>query len=60
MTKAGKQYSKSFCFDATGYNMSNCKVVAFVVGSKYSTKKKGIVNVQWANAGTNKAFELVT
>ncbi len=58
-TKAGKQYSKSFSFDATGYNLSNCKIVAFVVGSKNNTKNKGIVNVQWANAGANKAFELV-
>lgn len=59
MTKQGKQYTKSFSFDATGYNLSNCKIVAFVVGTKNNTKNKGIVNVQWANAGTNVAYEFV-
>lgn len=58
-TVAGKQHIVNFSFDATGYTKSNCKVVAFVVGTKSNTKNKGIVNVQWANAGTNKPYELI-
>ena len=58
-TVAGKLYGKSFTFDATGYKISNCKIVAFVVGSKYNAKNRGIVNVQWVNAGANKAFEKI-
>ncbi len=58
-TTAGKTFTKSFSFDATGYNKANCKVIAFVVGQKTNTKYKGIVNVQWAQAGQNKAFEIV-
>lgn len=58
-TMAGKEYSKAFSFDATGYNKAHCKIVAFVVGSKYNKKNKGIVNVQWANAGKNKAYDKI-
>jgi hypothetical protein len=58
-TAAGKIFTKSFSFNASGYNINNCKVVAFVVGQKTNTKYKGIVNVQWASAGQNKAFEKV-
>lgn len=58
-TQGGKTFTKSFSFNATGYNKANCKIIAFVVGQKTNTKYKGIVNVQWAKAGENKNFEIV-
>lgn len=58
-TVAGKEYSKTFSFDATGYNKAKCRIVAFVVGTKNNAKNKGIVNVQWAKAGKNKAYDKV-
>ncbi len=57
-TKNGKIVSKDFDFDLSKYNPSNCIVVAFVNGKKSNATIKGILNVQWTAAGTNKSFEI--
>lgn len=58
-TKNGKIVTRSFDFDLTRYNPANCKVVAFVNGTRSNPVNKGIVNVRWVPAGTNASFEIV-
>ncbi len=57
-TKNGKIVSRDFDFDLSDYDPSNCIVVAFVNGKKSNSTYKGILNVQWTAAGTNKSFEI--
>lgn len=58
-TKNGKIVSRSFDFDLTGFKPENCKIVAFVNGTRSNAVNKGIVNVQWVAAGSNTPFEIV-
>jgi thiol-disulfide isomerase/thioredoxin len=49
-------YDKSFSFDATGYNLSKCYVVAFVAYSDASSRT-GTLNTQIVKAGLNQNFD---
>jgi thiol-disulfide isomerase/thioredoxin len=48
----GNVYEKSFSFDAKGYNLENCKVIAYVIDPK-----DGIINANRVIAGKNKAID---
>jgi hypothetical protein len=55
----GTTYEKSYTIDATGYNVSNCRIVAFVVQgpNNQNRKEKTVLNIQTVNAGMNKDFD---
>lgn len=55
----GTTYEKTLAFDATGLDISKCRVVAFVVQGSNSQgrKEKAILNAQVVKAGLNKDFE---
>ncbi|QNA44838.1 Omp28-related outer membrane protein [Lacibacter sediminis] len=55
-TKANT-WEKDYSFNATGYNMSNIKVIAFVLFDTNTQNRKGVLNVQVAKAGENKNFD---
>jgi Outer membrane protein Omp28 len=55
----GTTYEKTLSFDATGLDISKCRVVAFVVQGSNSQgrKEKVILNAQVVKAGLNKDFD---
>ncbi|MCZ2223121.1 MAG: Omp28-related outer membrane protein [Chitinophagales bacterium] len=50
-------YTSTLTADLSGYVSSNVKVVAFVTYKTNSGSKKGVINAQWADAGSNKDFD---
>lgn len=50
------EYTANFTASISGQVSANTKVVAFVVFADGQTKK-GVLNAQWANAGTNKNYD---
>lgn len=50
------EYTNNFTFDITGLNSANLQVIAFL---NYAPEqaRKGILNVQWVNAGQNKNYD---
>ena len=53
----GNIYTKSVAFNATGYNLANCRIVAFTVVGANNMNHKGVMNVQTVKAGENKDFD---
>jgi len=55
----GSTYEKTFALDATGYNVNNCRVIAFVVqgSNNQGRKEKVVINAQTVKAGLNKDFD---
>jgi hypothetical protein len=55
----GTTYDKSFSIDATGYDVSKCKIVAFVVQgtNNQGRKERVVLNAQVVKAGLNKDFD---
>ncbi len=55
----GTIYEKTLLVDATGYNISNCRLVAFVVQgpNNQNRKEKVVLNAQTVRAGENKDFD---
>ena len=51
------EWSKDLAFITTGYVVSNCRVIAFVVYGDQVTGRKGVLNVQQVAAGENKAYD---
>ena len=54
-TTAGNVYQSTYTFNATGYNLARCRIVAYAVYSNGGTKK-GILNAQVVTAGQNQGF----
>ncbi|MBP6686652.1 MAG: Omp28-related outer membrane protein [Lacibacter sp.] len=50
-------WEKNYSLNATGYNMSNTKVIAFVLFDTNTQNRKGVLNVQLVKAGENKNFD---
>jgi len=55
--KAGNTWEKNFSMNATGYKMSNCKIVAAVIYAPNTFGRTGSLNAQIVNAGQNKNFD---
>lgn len=55
----GTTYEKTFALDATGYNINNCRVIAFVVqgANTQGRKERVVINAQTVKAGQNKDFD---
>lgn len=55
----GTTYTKTLSFDATGYDISKCRIVAFVVQGPNSQnrKERAVLNIQTVNAGLDKDFD---
>jgi thiol-disulfide isomerase/thioredoxin len=55
----GTTFEKTLAFDATGLDINNCRIVAFVVQGSNSQgrKEKAILNAQVVKAGLNKNFD---
>ena len=55
----GSTYEKSLTVDATGYDITKCRLVVFVVQgpNNQGRKEKAIVNAQVVKAGLNKDFD---
>ena len=54
---AGTTWEKTMNISATGYNISNCKIVATVVYGTNGIGRKGSLNTQIVAAGQNKNFD---
>lgn len=50
------EYIANYTVDINGLNSANLKVIAFVYFAN-DQARKGILNVQWANAGQNKNYD---
>jgi thiol-disulfide isomerase/thioredoxin len=53
----GSMYEKTFSFDATGYNLSKCSIIAFTGYSQGVPNRSGALNVQMVKAGLNQSFD---
>lgn len=53
----GNIWINNFSFNATPYNISNCRIVAFVIFGTNLPDRKGVLNVQSVAAGQNKDFD---
>ena len=55
----GTTYEKTFAIDATGFNVNNCRIIAFVVQgtNNQGRKEKVVINAQTVKAGLNKDFD---
>lgn len=55
----GLTYEKTFAVDASGFNVNNCRVVAFVVQgtNNQGRKEKVVINAQAVKAGLSKDFD---
>jgi hypothetical protein len=53
----GTTWESNLSFNASGYNMNNCKIVAFVLYDFNTLSRKGVLNVQEVTAGQNKVFD---
>lgn len=50
------EYTANFSLDITGLNTANLQVIAFLSFAEGQTRK-GMLNVQWVNAGQNKNYD---
>lgn len=55
----GNFFEKIFSFDATGYDISKCRIVGFVVvgPNNQGRKERTVLNVQVVKAGMNQGFD---
>lgn len=53
----GQIFSKVMQFNATGFNVSNCRIVAFAVVGNNNQGHLGVLNVQSVKVGENKDFD---
>ncbi len=53
----GNTWESNLSFNASGYTISNCKIVAFVLYDVNGLGRKGALNVQEVTAGQNKTFD---
>jgi Outer membrane protein Omp28 len=55
----GTTFEKTFALDATGFNVNNCRVIAFVVQgtNTQGRKERVVINAQTVKAGLNKDFD---
>lgn len=50
-------YEKTFSIDATGYNLNNCSIIAFVSYNTGIPNRSGLLNAQIVKAGSNQNFD---
>ncbi len=55
-TTAGNVYQSIFSINVSGYNLSKCRIIAYVVYGS-GTTKKGVVNAQVVTIGQNQDFD---
>ena len=55
--KKNEIWEKNYTINASGYNVANCKVVAFVQYTENNVSRWGVLNAQVAKAGNNAGFD---
>lgn len=55
--KKNETWEKSYTLNASGYNLSNCKIVAFVQYTQNDVSRWGVLNAQVTKAGNNQGFD---
>lgn len=53
----GNTWEKTYLFNATAYNISNCRIIGFVLYDTNSQGKKGVLNAQIVTAGQTQNFD---
>jgi len=53
----GNTWQANYSFNATGYNIANCKIVGLVIFDNNGSNYKGALNVQEVTAGQTKNFD---
>lgn len=53
----GSIYEKTFSFDATGYNLAKCSIVAYVGYADGLANRSGALNAQIVKAGLSQVFD---
>ena len=56
-TVANTTYTTTYSINTSGYNLSHCRIVAYVVYDNNTVGKKGVINAQIAKAGFNQVFD---
>jgi hypothetical protein len=54
---AGNIWEKNVSINATGYTLSNCKIIATIVSDSEMSDRRGSLNTQIANVGQDKDFD---
>lgn len=57
VAKKNETWEKTYTLNATGYNLANCKVVAFVQYTQNTVTRWGVLNAQVTKAGNNAGFD---
>ncbi len=55
--KKGETWEKTYTFNASGYNLTNSKIVAFVQYTQNNVSRWGVLNAQVVKAGNNIGFD---
>jgi len=55
--KKNETWEKTYTINATGYNLANCKVVAFVQYTQNNVSRWGVLNTQVAKVGSSVNFD---
>ncbi|HLG38226.1 MAG TPA: Omp28-related outer membrane protein [Chitinophagaceae bacterium] len=55
--KKGETWEKSYSLNASGYNLANCKIVAYVQYTQNNVSRWGVLNAQIVKAGSNIAID---
>lgn len=55
--KKGETWEKVFSFNASGYNLANSKIVAYVQYTQNNVSRWGVLNAQVVKAGNNIGFD---
>jgi hypothetical protein len=53
----GSIYEKAFSFNAAGYDLTKCSIIAFVGYAEGINNRSGILNTQIVKAGLNQSFD---
>lgn len=55
--KKNETWEKSYTLNATSYNLTNCKIVAYVQYTQNNVSRWGVLNAQVTKAGNNTGFD---
>jgi hypothetical protein len=55
--RKNETWEKNYTINASGYNIANCKVVAFVQYTQNTVTRWGVLNAQVIRAGNNTDFD---
>lgn len=55
--KKNETWQKSYTINASGYNLANCKIVAYVQYTQNNVSRWGVLNAQVTKAGNSAGFD---